>query len=86
MQVVNLNYYAKLPLPHVIFNRFNYNYESLAARLGLKKKIMSSYHFIENSYQCVTVTHCTTSTLAVSECKFQGAMSDGEKNESCRGY
>lgn len=64
------NYYAKLPLPHVIFNRLNCKYESLNTLMSSQWKLLFR-----------TVTWCTTFTVTVTWCKLQGAVSDRDKKK-----
>lgn len=64
------NYYAKLPLPHVIFNRLSWKYESLNTLLSSQWKLLFR-----------TVTWCTAFTVTVTWCKLQGAVSDRDKKK-----
>lgn len=81
MLVVNSwNYYAKLPLPHVIFNGPNCKYESW-------NTVLSSLWILLFR----TVAWCTASTVTVTWCKLQAAVSGRdrrarEEEESCWGY
>lgn len=73
------NYYAKLPLPHGIFNGLDCKYESW-------NTVLSQWILLFH-----TVAWCTASTVTVTWCKLQAAVSDGDKRareeeESCWGY